>query len=92
MLGIKQINTIHMLDLCDALEDNPKWKVLGRRLGLSDATIDNIEMENRTSRDRIYEMLRKYKMMNGSRATVLTLVNACEESKIPADVYACLFK
>ena len=59
----------------DIAEDiSTSWKMVGRKLGLKEAIIDNIEDENRKVAERSAKALHKWKKINGSKATVSVLV------------------
>ncbi|XP_077977669.1 p53-induced death domain-containing protein 1-like [Glandiceps talaboti] len=58
------------------------WEPLARVLGLSDTVIGDIRTQYDRVRERIYQMLVKYKQVMGKQAKVKTLVAALESSSV----------
>jgi hypothetical protein len=57
------------------------WELLGTKLGLSNAEINQISMDNQTSSMRIYTMLLKWEAKQQENATVNTLMKALQSTK-----------
>lgn len=57
-----------------------EWKFVGRALGLHDATLDRIRMDNsHNTQESIYQMLLCWKQENGSEATYNNLIRALQK-------------
>ena len=52
------------------------WKQLGRKLGISNTIIDNIDDENRRVKDKSIQLLLRWKRQSGNDATGEVLANA----------------
>ncbi len=54
-----------------------EWRLLGRHLGFSDGQLDAVDCDYQTEglREKIYQMLREWKVTNGRKAIVRTLAN-----------------
>lgn len=52
------------------------WKHLGRKLGISNGIINNIDEENRRVKEKSIELLLKWKRQSGNDATGEALANA----------------
>ena len=52
------------------------WKQLGRKLGMSNNIIDNIDDENRRVKDKPIQLLLRWKRQSGNDATGEVLANA----------------
>lgn len=66
-------------ELSGELEDD--WKVVGRKLGLKNPELSNIESDNsRNLKEAKYQMLCKWLQKNGSTATYQNLATAFMEA------------
>nr|XP_002736431.1 PREDICTED: uncharacterized protein LOC100371525 [Saccoglossus kowalevskii] len=68
--------------LSEELSSN-QWKSFARTLGLSDACISHLVADNqRDEKEQIYQMLREWKMQNGSCASIDVLVDKLEQQQL----------
>lgn len=59
-----------------------KWEKLGRRLGISDAKLEEIKQAYDRLSEKGYRMLQQWKQENGSSATYKALCDALEHELI----------
>ena len=57
-----------------------KWRWLGRSLGVEETVIENIQTENEKQEECAFQVLRKWSVSKGSKATVHLLMKAIEEN------------
>ncbi|XP_071839970.1 uncharacterized protein [Apostichopus japonicus] len=55
------------------------WKFLGRQLGLTEANLDDIEQDNRESKEKKYQTLLQWKRTSAQRPTIGCLANALKK-------------
>ena len=58
---------------------NKDWKKLGRLLCISQAHLDNINLQNLSVREKSIVMLNKWRQISGKEATIEVLTEALEE-------------
>ena len=73
------ITEVQIWSICD--EVGVDWRKLGAFLGIASSFMDNIEADNRASRERARKLLRKWMTKEGKGATVGILIDALEEIK-----------
>ncbi|XP_048577716.1 FAS-associated death domain protein-like isoform X2 [Nematostella vectensis] len=56
------------------------WKDVGRRLKLKESILDNIEDENRKTKEKSTQMLNKWKQLNAASATIQVLMVALKQA------------
>ncbi|XP_046345947.2 uncharacterized protein LOC124126533 [Haliotis rufescens] len=67
-----------------------KWKNLGRRLGMTDDELDNIDSDHKGQREKAHQMLRAYRN-NADQPILDKLVKACRKER-RADIASELLK
>ena len=71
---------MHELECSSAL---PKWKHLGRRLRLSDVTIEQLERDNpQDTAEQFHQMMVTWKKQNGNEATYEKLFDALNKLRL----------
>ena len=73
------VTEVQIWSICD--EVGVDWRELGAFLGIASSFMDNIEADNRASRERARKLLRKWMTKEGKGATVGILIDALEEIK-----------
>jgi len=58
------------------IEIGTMWKTLGRRLGIEDAVLSEIEFVNEELSKKAYQLLRRWRTQKGSEATYQALYDA----------------
>ena len=71
------VTDVQIWSICD--EVGVDWRDLGTNLGIASSFMDNIEADNRASRERARKLLRKWMTKEGKGATVGILVDALEK-------------
>ena len=71
------VTDVQIWSICD--EVGVDWRDLGTVLGIASSFMDNIEADNRASRERARKLLRKWMTKEGKGATVGILVDALEK-------------
>ena len=68
-------------DICQDLADDisKDWKKLGRRLSISKANLDSIDLENPSVFEKSIAMLNKWRENSGKKATVKVLTEALKK-------------
>ena len=59
-----------------------KWDTLGRRLGVEEPELENIEQRHKDLEKRGYAMLMHWKQKNGSEATYQILIAALQDDRV----------
>ena len=60
-----------------------KWKFIGRRLGVSDSTIESIDKENiKDTEEAFYQMMQRWKKSQGKAATYEKLIDCLKKEKL----------
>ncbi|XP_030835385.1 uncharacterized protein LOC100890694 [Strongylocentrotus purpuratus] len=72
----RQVQVNLLLDL--SLELGSSWKDIGRRLGLLEADLENIESDYPKQKERGYQMLLKWRQMTRNKDLVKTLVQGLQ--------------
>ena len=71
------VTDVQIWSICD--EVGVDWRDLGTVLGIASSFMDNIEADDRSSRERARKLLRKWITKEGKGATVGILIDALEE-------------
>ena len=70
-------------DICQDLAEDigTDWKKLGRRLSISKANLDSIDLENPPVSEKSIAMLNKWRENSGKKATVKALTEALKKMR-----------